>query len=62
MSRIDLTLKEMRRFVYYSDVKGVSEFDLSKYIGNDDGQDSESCLIILLTWGANRCGYAFQEN
>jgi len=60
MSRIDLTLKEMRRFVYYSDVKGVTELDLSKYIGNDDGQ--ESCLIILLTWGANRCGYAFQEN
>ncbi|KAF5363642.1 hypothetical protein D9756_000919 [Leucocoprinus leucothites] len=40
LSKIDLTLKEGRKLVYYSDdpSKGVSELDLSKYIGNRNGK------------------------
>ncbi len=37
MSRIDLTIKEERRLVYYS-LEGISELDLSRFIGNNDGK------------------------
>jgi len=37
MSRIDLTIKEERQLVYYS-LNGISELDLSRFIGNNDGK------------------------
>lgn len=37
LSRIDMSLRDGRWLQYFSDERGLSELDLSRYIGNDDG-------------------------
>lgn len=37
MSRVDMSLRGGRWLQYFSDSLGLSELDLSRYIGNDDG-------------------------
>jgi len=43
MSKIDMSLRDGRWLQYFSDDLGLSELDLSRYIGNDDGK---------LVWGS----------
>jgi len=38
MSRIDMSLRDGRWLQYFSDKLGLSELDLSSYIGNDNGE------------------------
>ena len=38
MSKIDMSLRDGRWLQYFSDDLGLSELDLSRYIGNDDGE------------------------
>ncbi|KAF8244606.1 hypothetical protein K440DRAFT_609181 [Wilcoxina mikolae CBS 423.85] len=38
MSRVDMSLRDGRWLRYFSDDLGLSELDLSKWIGNDDGK------------------------
>lgn len=40
MSKIDMSLRDGRWLQYFSDDLGLSELDLSRYIGNDDGEHS----------------------
>lgn len=53
MSRVDMSLRDGRWLQYFSDDLGLSELDLSRYIGNEDGERLDKLLFFLLM--ARRC-------
>lgn len=53
MSKVDMSLRDGRWLQYFSDDLGLSELDLSRYIGNEDGERLDKLLFFLLM--ARRC-------
>jgi hypothetical protein len=48
MSRVDMSLRDGRWLQYFSDDLGLSELDLSRYIGNEDGERLDKPALFLL--------------
>ena len=47
MSKVDMSLRDGRWLQYFSDRLGLSELDLSRYVGNEDGKRLDKLPFIL---------------
>jgi len=49
MSRVDMSIRDGRWLQYYSDDLGLSELDLSMWIGSDDGEVLQGIPKLIAT-------------